>query len=254
VKESAAKQKQHYERIHDAYGQHYYDPTSLAFRDRFIYRHIFAGLDLNGKEIADLACGSGFNSLAVLRRFPQASVFGLDISSAACAAYKEATGREAHAADLTSGEDFGMRADGAMIIGGLHHCVADLPKTFRSISHLVKPGGLLLMFEPNREYVLEKARRIWYRADAYFEADTEAALNHDEIARIAAPWFSPESCRFMGGPAYFLIFNSLLFRLPVKAKPLLAPPLFALEGIYNLLPGRRLYPYFVARWRRNATP
>jgi SAM-dependent methyltransferase len=254
VKESAAKQKQHYDRIHKAYAQHYYDPTSLAFRERFIYRQIFADLDLNGKQIADLACGDGLNSLAVLKRFPGASVFGLDISSAACAAYQRETGLAARAADLTSGEDFGLRADGAMIIGGLHHCVADLPKTFRSIAHVVKPGGFLLMFEPNREYVLEGARRVWYRADAYFEADTEAALNHDEIARIAAPWFVPEFCRFMGGPAYFLIFNSLLFRIPVKAKPLLAPPLFALDQIYNLLPGRRLYPYFVARWRRSGTP
>lgn len=248
----AARQKQHYERIHDAYEQHYYDPTSLSFRDRFIYRQMFEGLDLDGKTVADLACGSGFNSLAVLRRFPQASVFGLDISSAACAAYERETGREARAVDLTSGQDFGMRADGAIIVGGLHHCVADLPKTFRSISHLVKPGGLLLMFEPNREYLLERARRLWYRADTYFDADTEAALNHDEIERIAAPWFSSESCRFMGGPAYFLIFNSLLFRIPVKAKRFLAPPLFALESTYNLLPGRRPYPYFVARWRRNS--
>jgi len=252
--ESAARQKQHYERIHDAYEQHYYDPASLAFRDRFIYRQIFGGLDLNGKNVADLACGSGFNSLALLTRFPQASVSGLDISSAACAAYEKATGCEARAADLTSGEDFGVRVDVAMIIGGLHHCVADLPKTFRCISYLVKPGGLLLMFEPNREYVLEGARRLWYRSDIYFEADTEAALNHEEIARIAGRWFTPESCRFMGGPAYFLIFNSLLFRIPVKTKRLLAPPLFALESVYDLLPGRRLYPYFVARWRRNALP
>jgi SAM-dependent methyltransferase len=151
-----------------------------------------------------------------------------------------------------TGQDLGMRADAAIIVGGLHHCVADLPKTFRSISHLVKPGGLLLMFEPNRQYLLEGARRLWYRADKYFDAGTEAALNHDDIARIAAPWFVPESCRFMGGPAYFLIFNSLLFRIPVKAKRFLASPLFALESMYNLLPGRRPYPYFVARWTRNA--
>jgi SAM-dependent methyltransferase len=254
VTRPAARQKQHYERIHDAYEQHYYDSTSLAFRDRFIYREMFSGLDLNGKTVADLACGSGFNSLAVLKRFPQASVFGLDISNAACAAYERETGRRAHAVDLTSGEDFGQRADLAVIVGGLHHCVADLPNTFRAISHLVKPDGLLLMFEPNREYLLESARRLWYRADKYFDAATEAALDYDDIARIAAPSFTPESCRFMGGPAYFLIFNSLLFRIPVKAKRWLAPPLFALEATYNLLPGRRPYPYFVARWRRSAAP
>jgi hypothetical protein len=42
-----------------------YDASSMAYRDRFVYDIMFRGLDLNGKDVADLAAGSGHNSLAV---------------------------------------------------------------------------------------------------------------------------------------------------------------------------------------------
>ena len=54
----AALEKDHYERIHSDYARHYYDQTSMAYRRRFIYDHLLAGLDLNGKRVADLACGN----------------------------------------------------------------------------------------------------------------------------------------------------------------------------------------------------
>ena len=72
--------------------------------------------------------------------------------------------------------------------------------------------------------MLETARKLWYRADKYSEADTEEALAHDDIAEIGSEWFEPVSHSFLGGPAYFLILNSLLFRIPLAAKPKIAPP------------------------------
>jgi SAM-dependent methyltransferase len=247
---AALRQKQHYEAIHDEYERHYYDASSMAFRNRFVYDILFAGIDLNDKVVADLASGSGHNSLAVLERFPRAKVVGFDISSKACEAYEKSTGGRAHQIDLMSGTDYGVRADVAMVFGGIHHCATDLPRTFETAAHIVRPGGLLLMYEPNRQYILEGARRLWYKFDKYFDADSEAALNHSAIARLASQHFAPMSCRYMGGPAYFLIYNSLLFRLSSRVKSAIAPPLFAFEELYNLLPGAWWYPYFVAQWRR----
>lgn len=243
-------QKRHYEAIHDDYRRHYYDSASMAFRRRFVYRHLFEGIDLNGKDVLDLASGSGFNTLEAMRRFPGLRAKGCDISGAACADYVANTGFPCRQLDLTAGKAADLRGDVAMIFGGLHHCVGDLPNTFRAIAAMVRPGGTLLMFEPNRNYILEGARRLWYKWDRYFDDDTEEALDHDRIARLAEPHFQPEWVGYMGGPAYFLIYNSLLFRLPLKIKQVTAPTLFAIESLYNRLPGRAAHAYFLARWRR----
>jgi SAM-dependent methyltransferase len=246
----SARQKELYEAIHDDYEAHYYDAASRAFRDRFVWEPVFAGVDLSGKRVADLACGSGVNTQALLARFPDAKPVGFDISSKACEAYTRNTGAPAHELDLTRGTDPGIRVDAAMIFGGIHHCVADLEGTFRTLAHLVEPGGILILTEPNRDYVLEGVRDLWYRLDGYFDAETEAALDHDHIAGLAEDAFAPEALRYLGGPAYFLIYNSLIFRVPRGAKWAMRRPLFAAERAWNRLPGRRLYPYFVARWRR----
>lgn len=248
----SVKQQAHYEAIHDDYAQHYYDSSSMAFRNRFVYDPMFEGQDLNGKVVADLACGSGHNSLAVLERFPRARVMGFDVSARACAAYRETVGREAVQVDLTAGADVGHQADVAMVFGGLHHCVSDLEGTFRTIHRLVRPGGLLLMWEPNRQCFLEGLRWLWYRLDRYFESTTEHALSEPGIRRLAAPGFEGLDCRYVGGPAYFLVCNSLVLRVPVGLKRGMASPLFALESAYNRLPGRFWFPTFIARWRRTA--
>ncbi len=248
------KQKAHYETIHDRYEAHYYDAESMSFRERFVYEFLFQGLDLNAKDVVDVAAGSGHNSLWVRSRFPEARLCGIDVSDKACAAYRELVGREAHVFDLTSGQSFGRQFDVAMVFGGLHHCVSDLPGTLCTLAQLVRPGGLLLMFEPNRRYLLEGLRKLWYRWDSTFEAETEGALDHHALSVLAAPFFKPIDSRHMGGPAYFLIYNSMIFRLPQRSKRILASILFPIERAYNCLPGKFLFPYFVARWRRLDSP
>ena len=243
-------QKSHFEEIHDEYARHYYDPVSMQYRWRFIYEYWFQGIDLNGKKVADLACGDGVNSLAVLSRFPDADVTGVDISPKACEAYTSVTGRKAYAVDLTLGIDIGIYVDAAVVFGGLHHCVLDLRKTFQTISYMIKPGGLLLMAEPNRDCFWEPVRRIWYRMDNYFDDVSEAALAHDEMFRIVAADYEQIWIRYQGGPAYFLLLNSLILRVPLPVKRFMRHPLFWLETAYNCLPGRFWYPTFLACWRR----
>lgn len=251
MSENSTRQRVHYERIHDDYEAHYYDDTSMRFRERFIFDVLFRDLDLNGKDVADLAAGSGHNSLALRNRFPTARVTGFDISPKACDSYRRLVGADAHQLDLTADNPPDSRFDAALIVGGLHHCVVDLPATFRTISGLLKPGGLLLMHEPNQQFFLEALRHLWYRTDRYFDAETENALDHGQILALADSEFAPIDCTYRGGPAYFLILNSLVFRVPTRAKRYLAPPLFVLESLYNRLPGKFLFPTFTARWRKH---
>jgi SAM-dependent methyltransferase len=251
MKTDVLKQKVHYETIHDEYQAHYFDAESMSFRDRFVYNPMFSGIDLTGKDVADLAAGSGYNSVWVSEHFPSARLCGFDISEKACEAYRRNTGFEAHAFDLTSGEAFGRKFDVAMVFGGLHHCVTDLPKTFETIQQLLRPGGLLLMYEPSSRFLLEGVRKLWYRLDPTFDAGTEAALDPDTLVKIAGPAFEPVDRTFMGGPAYFLIYNSMIFRLPRSMKPYLARSLFPMEAIYNKFPVPAFFPYFIARWRKS---
>jgi SAM-dependent methyltransferase len=163
-------------------------------------------------------------------QFPKACVTGFDISPSACAAYRVNVGRDCHELDLTNGCYQGPLFDTAMVQGGLHHCVSDLDATLRTVGSMLRPGGILLMWEPNKLCFLETVRRLWYRFDHYFEAGTEAALDHDEVLRRAGGLFDAIDVRYLGGPAYFLVLDSLLFRIPTAVKRLMAPPLFAFEG------------------------
>jgi SAM-dependent methyltransferase len=250
VSTDSTRQKHHYDAIHSSYEDHYYDEQSLAFRERFYYDPLFEGLDLNGCRVADLASGSGHNSVALLKRFPKAVVTGFDISTAACEAYRRNVGRPGIETDLTRRLDNAGTFDVAMVVGGLHHCVADLPAVLANLATMLKPGGRLLMLEPNRAFALDGVRRLWYRLDRYFDAATERALTPSELLKHAGARFIPERVAYYGGPGYFLISQSLLFRIPKPVKRAISPPLMVVERTFNRLPLPWLHPYFVARWLR----
>lgn len=244
-------QKAHYERIHDAYEMHYYDPPSMEYRRRFIYEPLFEGLDLRNRSVADLACGSGHNSDELISMYPGVLCTGYDISQKACDDYRDRIGRLARVIDLTVPYEPEEQHDAAIVIGGLHHCVSDLECTLRNVARMIKPGGAFLMMEPNDEFILSFIRRIWYRNDRWFEADTERALRHAELEEIAKPWFTFDKVKYFGGPAFYLILNSLITRVPLGAKPALAALTFPMESAYGRLPGSAPFAAFLARWRRN---
>ncbi|WFU40197.1 class I SAM-dependent methyltransferase [Bradyrhizobium sp. CB82] len=248
--EHTNNQKAHFESIHDAYEAHYYDKTSMAYRHQFIYAPLFANVQLNRASVADLACGSGHNSLALRRYFPSVRTTGYDISERACRDYQTSVGSAAHQVDLTRPLNAVETHDAAVVIGGLQYCIVDLETTMRNVARMLRPGGRLFMMEPNDEFLLSSIRRLWYRKDRWFEGDSEAALKHDEIASLAAPYFVTKRVIYAGGPAFYLIFNSLITRVRLRAKPYLAPLLFPFEELYNLLPGRSAYAMFLAEWQR----
>jgi SAM-dependent methyltransferase len=247
---ASSRQRDHYNEIHGAYDAHYGDSTSLEYRRRFFLDPLLSNMDLNGLDVADLAAGSGYTSTELMRRYPGVRPVGFDISDEACAAYRSRTGQRAFAVDLTKGDVPSPSFDVAVVVGGLHHCVADIGGALRRIAGMIRPGGALVMAEPNRECWLEPLRRMWYRRDGYFEASTERALSHDELLKAGSDWFRCENVLYKGGPAYFLIYNSLVLRVPRHLKPTLAKPLFLFEDLFDLLPGRGWFPYFLARWRR----
>jgi SAM-dependent methyltransferase len=247
----SVKQKQHYETILAQYDLHYFDKWSTKYREEFIYEPLFRGLDFAGKRIADLACGSGFNSEALLKRFPTVIPTGYDITPMACQAYRERTGFAARRCDLTKPiENVSAEFDAAIVIGGLHHCRADLHQTLRNVASLLKPGGIFMMMEPNSRYFLESVRNFWYRQDKLFDAENERALAHAELLALANDDFVCKDLKYFGGPAFFGILQSMILRIPLKVKPIISPPLTFAERIWNFIPGVLMHCAFLARWVR----
>lgn len=255
--DGALRQKEHYEAIHEEYADHYYDEQSMAYRRRFYYEPAFVGLDLGGMKVADLASGSGFNSIELLRRFPDAVVTGFDISAKACADYRRLVGRPAHELDLTKplvDDIWRGEFDVAMVWGGLHHCVSGLSTTLANIADMLRPGGVFIMLEPNADFVLNGVRRLWYRLDRYFDAATEAPLSHAAVHKKVASLFETDTLQYLGGPGYFLVAQSMILRLPKNVKRALSGVLTQADALYNAMPWSPLHPYFVARWRRTSVP
>ena len=246
---NANPQKAHYESMHDAYEGHYFDPTSLAYRRQFILSQLIGADDLSGMKIADIACGSGHNSLLLRELFPTIRTEGFDISAAACAAYSVNVGMPAHEVDITQPMDSHSIFDAAIIVGGLHHCVSDLDQAIANLRSILRPGGTLYLIEPNSAFVLQGLRSLWYRWDRYFDADTEHALDAADLER-KADGFQRMRNFYFGGPAYFFVLNSLVTRVPLGVKSFISIPLFASETLWNRTMPSSFMAAFGTAWRR----
>jgi SAM-dependent methyltransferase len=239
-----------YEEIHDEYVRHLYDKTSNAYRDAFINSALFNGVDLDGKTMAEIMCGNGQATLYAKSRFPSLNCHGFDISRRACDDYTRSTGFPATVSDILT-EPLPREAfDAIVVVGGFHHVVRELDAAMTNVHNALRPGGVLLMMEPNSDYVLESLRRIWYRADRYFDADDERALSYRTLHARYRDKFDERGVWHRGGPGYFLILMSMVFRIPLSAKRYFAPPLMVLETMWNLIPFRRAHAFFAAQWTK----
>ena len=92
-------------------------------------------------------------------------------------------------------------------------------------------------------------RRRWYRRDDLF-AKNENSIDLDSIKREFADRFDflPED--YLGNVAYLLVLNSMVFRVPLKLKPLYTPPLMVVESALAPLQTRLLSCVAVSRWQK----
>ena len=244
----AERQKALFERMHDEYERNYFDEQSMAYRRRRMYPQMFAGADLRGKRVADLCSGSGLNSLEIQKMFPGAETVGFDVSAEAVRAYREFTGADAYEFDATSGAPPAEAGefDCVVCFSGLHHCVADLPGAFRSIRALLGGKGELFVHEANSAFFLNGARKLWYRMDRHFDPSSERAVSLAELESVAQ--VRARRVHYSGGPAFFLVYNSMVFRVPKLVKRVIAPPLIAADGVLELAQFKWWLPAFVAQF------
>jgi SAM-dependent methyltransferase len=144
--------------------------------------------DIRGKRVLDFGCGSGGNSLLLVRR--GARVVGVDISEAMIRRSKTRLhvngSADAAAFVVGSAHELPIGPGSFDIVWGnavLHHL--DLEAGAREVYRVLKPGGRAIFREPVRDSVVLNAirRAIPYRAN--FVSLYERPLTSEELARFA---------------------------------------------------------------------
>lgn len=241
-------QQDHYDQISEEYEAHYSDAYSLEYRRKFIYEPMFDGLDLSGMKVLDAMCGSGQTAEYLLSR--GAEVTGLDLSNEVISSFKsrwpncDAIQRSLLDSGLPS-ESF----DCIVIVGGLHHIHPNVSAALTEINRVLKPGGYLCFMEPHSGSLPDVIRRIWYKHDRFF-SDNEASIDVDSFEREFSAQFKSDKVSYLGNVAFLFVLNSLIFRIPVRAKRFYSSTLMRVESLITKLQGKLTSCFVVCRWQK----
>jgi len=248
VPSSESLQTKHYERIAAEYDNHYKDSYSQKYIRRFIIEPMFSGIELNDKSVLESMCGGGQVTEFLFEK--NARVTGLDISPQQTTNYK----RRHRRANVVCGSilNSGIKSesfDVVAVVGGIHHMPPHINESIQEIHRVLKPGGYFCFAEPHSETLAESFRRAWYKHDSLF-AENEAAININALHDGFKEQFDFKHECFLGNFGYLFVLNSMIFRIPLKLKPLYSPSLMAAEGILNKLLGKPFSCYVVAQWQK----
>ena len=112
-------------------------------------RYLFAGNFVTGKDVLDVACGTGIGT-AYLRKVGARTCIGLDIDKAAVdyatATYRNCSFAEGEATRLALGDN---SIDVVVSFETIEH-VKDQPRFLAECERVLRPGGLLICSTPNR--------------------------------------------------------------------------------------------------------
>ena len=125
-------------------------PLSLEKRLAVVQKHVA----LRGKKVIDCGCGSGEYVLALRER--NADVWGIEYSADKVAEFK----RLNQAPDRVSVGDverieFGDASFDVALLNEVLEHVSDDRQGLREIHRILRPGGVLIVFSPNRLYPFE---------------------------------------------------------------------------------------------------
>jgi SAM-dependent methyltransferase len=88
-------------------------------------------------------------------------------------------------ADVTRFEPTAACYDLVLLLGGLHHVPEAAPQVVRNLASALRPGGVLINFEPTHGNALfKRAREFIYRRNTLFDARTERAFAVPELVAM----------------------------------------------------------------------
>ncbi len=247
--QTEATQREHYNRIGAEYEAQYGDPDGLVYREQFLYRPLLAGLDLEGRDVLEALSGSG-HATEYLLKHKHALVTGLDISDEAIASFKERwPNSEAICAPITESGLAAESFDCIVVIMGLHHLHPHLSEALREIHRLLRKGGTFCFAEPHQGSAFDRLRQLWYRHDSLF-ADNEESLDIEGLKGEFADLFAVKTEKHVGGIAYLLVLNSMIFRVPLWLKRLYSPVVMRLEKTLAGFHTRTFSLAVICQWQK----
>ena len=104
--------------------------------------------------------------------------------------------------------------------------------------------------EPHSGSIPDIVRRWWYKVDHYF-SENEAAVSLGALEKEFAGSFSFGKTKYSGNLAFLLVLNSLIFRIPLRAKPAYSPAVMACEAAIGKLQGKLTSCFAVGQWRKS---
>jgi SAM-dependent methyltransferase len=246
--DAEAAQRDHYNRIVGEYETHYDDPSGRAYRSRFIEAPLLDGIDLSGRQVLEAMCVSGMSTTGLLAR--GAEVTGLDISEACMAAFRRRFPQSrAVCASITDTGLPGESFDAVVVVGGLHHLQPNVDPGIDEIHRLLKPGGWFCFLEPHTGSLPDHFRQQWYKRDRRF-ALNEAAVDLQAMKARHGDRFKFVKELYCGNLGFLLVYNSMVFAVPLWLKSIYTPALLRLESFFNRFQGPRLACIVICQWQK----
>ena len=249
LSQSEQDQRDYYNRIAARYNAHYASHEALSYRFS-VFEQSIGGLNFSGLKVLDAMCGGGENSAYFDQR--GASITGLDISEAQCALFEkrfpEATTICASALDpQLPAESFDF-----VVTESLHHLHPHVSQGVDALIRLLKPGGRLLIWEPNSGSLLDLARKLWYRLDTRFFEKNESSIDFERLRAQTDAKLELDHIRYGGNLAHLFVMSSMQFRIPQAAVKWYAPGLLWLEPRLERLQGPLLSCWGLALFQKRA--
>jgi SAM-dependent methyltransferase len=241
-------QRNHYNLIGTKYHLHYGDSWSIKYRDTFINSVMLKDVPLQGNAVLDAMCGGGETTQYLLQA--GARVSAIDISEAVVAInQREWPQCDVKCASILNTGFPDNHFDVVVIVGGLHHSHPHCLEAIQEMHRILKPGGFFCFAEPHLGSILDSLRVFWYRHDKLFMPN-EAALDVNDLKRSFSSEFEFVGETYGGNLAYFLVLNSMVFRIPLYLKRLYSPVLFWAESLVNKFQGRKWSCFVACTWRK----
>jgi SAM-dependent methyltransferase len=243
-----AAQRAHYNRIAARYEAHYDHPATRRYRERFIEAPLLDGLDLSGREVLEAMCGSGLTTPGLLAR--GARVTGLDISEACIESFRARWPQcRAVCASISNSGLASESFDAVVVVGGLHHLQPDIDPAIDEIHRLLRFGGAFCFVEPHTGSLPDWFRQGWYKRDSLFMRN-EASVDVERLKARNAGRFEFTQELYSGSLGFLLVYNSMVFRIPLWLKDWYTSPVLRLESLIGRLQGKRSACLVIARWRK----
>jgi len=241
-------QQDHFNNIATQYAAHYGDRWSQKYRRRFINRPLLENIDLRGQKVVDAMCGNGEATGYFLEL--GAKVTGIDISEAEINTFRSRWPNcQAQCASVLSSGLDSNAYDCVVIVGGLHHLHPHVLEAVEEFHRILKVGGHLCFMEPHKGSLPDIIRQVWYRRDKLFAANEEA-IDLERMKQTFAGKFKFRKEKYIGNLAFLFVFNSLIFRIPLRLKAFYSGTLIFLESIIERFQRKATSCIVICQWQK----